>query len=39
MVVDRVVVVVSSGAERGTVTVGWTPFQLPKQGVDALAKR
>jgi hypothetical protein len=38
VVVARVVVVVISGAaERCTVTVGWTPFQLPKHGVDALA--
>jgi hypothetical protein len=38
VVVARVVVVVINGAaERLTVAVGWTPFQLPKQGVDALA--
>jgi hypothetical protein len=38
VVVARVVVVVSNGAaDRLTVTVGWTPFQLPKQGVDAFA--
>ena len=38
VVVARVVVVVSNGAaDRLTVVVGWTPFQLPKQGVEALA--
>ena len=38
VVVALVVVVVIRGAdERLTVTVGSTPFQLPKHGVEALA--